>query len=470
MYPKMEKIIRYALIYICVPLFLPLLSSCINEEIIEEVPGHEIYKDKPFVSLRISPMSIGSAVNNGVSEKIRTLRIIMLNESSNESYVELNKLIDFTSGGTFEGSGENAANFSYLFTRATVPGVKKFYIIANEASINSVSFALAEGETLPNGLTEGMSLSDLLNNYTADYVPGLAEILEDNYDGPPSIVFGPRGLEFQKIMNEVYFEANYVINDGTVFLPYTCFYDNLSVGLDDDSSENVSFIDKKMYLVPAATKFDFEFVNYRKANVQIDKFELTNVNNKMFLNAQVGETDQTKNFGGEDMWWIDWLAMCSSESQLAEDTGLFNEMWGWISDYSIPEETPLMKTLSPSNVDNPWIVGALVDKDNPENLHLGPYYYPESINMVTKSVYNPDKNIFEDKEMQAYYLTFYVHEEEVERVFKTDPMEIDTLNALFRATHVVVTVNMYESQVEIYVELAPWVPKQFQGYVEPEED
>ena len=467
----MESLKRYLRYIFSSALVLCSIMACTDEHSPEPDQEWSGDADKPFVSLKIRPVSMGSENNNGVKEKIKSLRIIMLNETDHECYIEFNKLIDLTNE---EINGVNAAGFIYNILRPTIAGKKKFYLIANEEFVTGVYLNLKSEENPPLGFTEGMSLSDFLANYPADYVPGLEEVLEGSYDGPHEKVDSPKGEEFENLMNAIYFEPSYQISGNEIFLPYTAYYGSYSVGLDDDGDgkANNTHLNKTMHLVPVATKFDFEIYNYRSKNAQIDKLCISNINSKSYLNAQVGESDQMKSLDGREEWWIDWLAACSDGSQGPVDMGVFNDLWGWISDYSIPEKNnnPLLQTLQPPSTNLPWVVNAIEVKDNPYCLNLGPFYFPESINLVEKEVFDPETGMMIKKPVQEYSLSVCIHDEMVEEIYESGLMEIDTLKSLFRATHVIITINLYKTEVDIYVEMAPWVPKQFQGFVEPKDD
>ena len=191
-------------------------TSCRSDE-----PGNveeSQVSNVPRVTMTVNTVSLGS-VNEGVIEKIRTLRIIMVTEveledNSTVSYVELNRLVDFQNSPSFSGPGEYATNFRYVFTRPTVPGIKKFYLIANESSVGNVNFQTEED--LPEGISNGMNLSDFLAYYKPNYIPGYEEIPGlENGEGEP------RGVEFESLINCLYYTPEFVTEDegASIYLP-----------------------------------------------------------------------------------------------------------------------------------------------------------------------------------------------------------------------------------------------------------
>ena len=476
------------------------LQSCVydrfdgNDE--EDDPQYSV--DKPFVTLKIRPVSTRSTggSDKDVTEKIKTLRVIMLNETQGKSYIEFNKLVDFTQNDASfnDPDGLNAKDFVYIFTRATVPGTKKFYLIANESSVSKVNFKLSAEKKLPEGISQNMSLRDLLKHYVADYSGATQE--NDDIEKTPDTATGE---EFEMIMNSVYFAPTYPIDtNNDVFLPYTAFYQGFEIagktGNTDDGDTNdkndnpgnaktlpgktkaennqvVDKIDANMYLVPVATKFTFNFYNYRKEGVQIENIKLKNVNTQNYLNAQLRDGEKYKELFEKDTWWIDWLAECTRLSQSQSNHVDFNELWGWIDGYSLPiDEITDFSTVDLNPDKQVWTLEALEDKDNPDKLKLGPFYFPESRWLEEKEVYNSETGKFDKVMLQCYSLDFFVHETLVDEVYESGFWEITNLKSLFRATHTIINIYMYESQVEIYAQIEPWDPVLFKGYVQQEDD
>lgn len=384
-------------------------------------------------------------------ETVNSLRIIVIDKNSRR--LDLNEKVDLSQSYA-------AKNFSYVFIRSlTGSGAKQVYLVANEESVGEVSFvegAAAIPEKVP---TTG--LTALLDYFKADP----EDASEADYTGGT----------FADVLNRVYFRNAFPIEDGEVALPYSACYEWDEPELYD--KDTPVKIEKQMYLVPVAAKFDFVFTNFRKEAVCIDDVVVSAFNSHNYLNARLAESEKkrTKPDGTQDVWWIDWLEACAEGSQTAgepdekDKTGGYNGMWGWIRDYKMPVADEPMAKLSlreaeDDAVETDWTVGPLINIKNPPALIKGPYYVPESFN-------HPDSYDGAAGDLRQYYaLTLKVHDEGSEEVHELGPYEIDTLGALFRDTHIIIYVEFYESEAEIYVEIAPWGKSIVKGYVQQDDE
>lgn len=383
-----------------------------------------------------------SDTESGIVEKVKSLRVIILDAATGK--LEVNQQV------TPEQDKNQAAGFEYVFMRMVKPGNKRIYVIANEESVGPVVLTDAEGlPSLPLG-----SLTALLDYFR------------------PGGESATPGRNLETVLNRVYFRSDPtgVVEDGAIYLPYSSCYD---ITIEEAPLFEV---EKPLYLVPAATKMTLVFVNYRKENAQVDDVIISSLNTNNFLCAQLPEEEQTRQYDEKNLWWIDWLQICAEESQKAQDVTAFNNLWGWIKDYEmpVPEEPMVSRSLNTRN--DIWVVDALVDKSRPSKITVGPFYLPESKHLVpaTPTGAQDDDNVYYQTAngtyRQSYTLAFKVHDELSEEVSFLEGYEIDTLKALFRATHVIVTVEFYESQVEIYAEIAPWEKRQFLGFVQQDDD
>ena len=415
------------------------LTSCVYDDA-EDFADSQA--DNVRIVLRINTLSsVNTAENSSIVEMIRSLRIIIIDESG---YIDVNDRIV-----TDETAGE-ANGFDYTYMRVVSPGKKNIYLVANEESVSKVG--ITDYTDLPTSLPL-TNLTSLLSYYSA---------------GSESTA---RGKNLERVLNRVYFETDYsIMHEGdAVYLPYSSMYEITINEPEEDSQSSVTRIENPLYLVPAAVKMDLTFVNYRKNNAQVDDVILYSFNSHNYLNAQLDEKELFRTFNGEKTWWVDWLEACAKASQTAADNEAFNKEWGWIKYYRmpLPAEQKVGISLNPGK--ERWVVDALVDKNNPDKLKVGPFYLPESLQLDTTSpdeVTDPDD--MPEPGDQVYTMTFVVHNEDSEDVYTLPGNRIPNLRALFRATHVEVTVEFHEDQVEIYAEVGPWVKRRFQGYVQEE--
>ena len=483
-----------------------LLSSCIYDvDNCDEPTQRESLK--PRMALNIMPVSMGVA-NADVTEMISSLRIVILSETTDEesgettSYVEYNEYFDFAGeidNGMFSGPGEVANTFRFIITRNTVPGLKKFYLIANENRVTPISFQ--DVTSLPEGIENGMMLHDFLNYYSADYIADL----DYPETGTKPEEGAPKGAEFETLVNTIYYTPEFTqiqqdISTGTgkrnvIFLPYTSFYTyQLASKSDIDSGKAqgaVNILDGNMYLIPAATKFRFEFQNYRPDPVVIPSFKLAGMASDMYLFAQVYGNDLNKDFGDKkNLWWVDWLANVSAASQAypnPDDNLAFSSAFGWMNLYNIPDdafdydtEGDIMDNALRKGVielvedpDNPWEVPANTSGNSvqgpPGYMYTDYYYLPESRYMVDFPMYDDNGDFVKNESLQAYYLKLYMISGPNADLSAVKDTQIGNLGSLFRNTRTYITIKMRDAlDVGAYAQLEPWDESHTNGTVQEE--
>ena len=433
-----------------------LFSSCVYENI-EDEPGRNKELNAPKLIIRlkmVSPLD-AAATQLKVKEQIKSLRIIILNDE----FVQVNEKVNFP-------PGVDAATFVYNIQKDYVEGNNRFYFIANEESVGEVQF---EPEiTLPPN-TDVSSLSTILDSDAFAEDTSDVEILET-------------------VLTSMYFTPQYEIVStddtpqdiaspvSTVYLPYSVCYTEEELAdkrefYDQDGT--LLGVEATMYLVPAATKFIFEFVNYRSHNVDISDITVSQTDTANFHFAQVGSTDYTKSYNNTDYYWVNWLARVAEASQQYpdySDNAEFNTDYGWIGNYSIPTASTLVNSTFVSTTNKKTVPAGqtTVDENDlemiiPGTLFLGPCYVPESFNPFTYQ----DENTGEDVSGQRYFLTLALHD--VNTTPGLDPtfnnVAIGNVRALFRNTCVVIKVNMSEDDVEVYAEINPWNIKTANGWL-----
>lgn len=489
----------------------PMLTSCIYDDIEADVDGGDMLSAMPRIALNISPVSLGP-VNADVTEMIGSLRVIIVSEVTDKvtdettgevtetktSYVEYNEYFDFTGkqgGDMFSGPGEAANTFRYIITRNTVPGLKKLYLIANENMVSPINFQ--DVETFPKGVANNMKLHDFLNLYKADYIPNLA------YPDPETVPAEgePKGAEFEQLVNAIYYTPEFKQTDlelstgsrKVIFLPYTSHYEYaLASKADIESGQAngaVNILDATAYLVPCATKFRFQFQNYRENSVVINSLELSGMATDMYLFAQVyGDDLNKKKFGAQsNLWWVDWLAQVSAASQNVwdpEDNMAFNSSYGWINLYNVPtsaiEYDPDLTDQDNATEngivelipdDTPWNVGGRAPNSNPVTgtpgtFETGYFYFPESRYMVKFPVYNENGDQVGNQMRQAYYLTLDMLGGEMGGQPTVKSTQIANLGSMFRNTKAYITIRLRDAgDVGAYAELQPWDESHTNGTV-----
>ena len=420
--------------------------SCINDQ--PDKPGYG--DDLPYtVAINFTTLNT-RAGNSPVPEKIRSFRIIITSipsqevdgDSDTDGSPESGEIVQLN---TYVTEEILASSFNYNLLWNTDKGIKNFYILANEESVGNLSYS--------NGITGETNLSTLLNSYTE----------------------GSDASGLKTILTSAYFTPEYTIDSsGEIYLPYTSIYEGIKVEKTMESYE--------MHIVPVATKFIFNFINYRASEVYINGISLNSTNTDNYLFANVGEKNMQMSLPEDTTtfyYWVDWLAKVSElslDNEGFSPNQSFNTRYGWLWDYSIPT----------SNVNDPYVFVAKEEQiqipglsypedegdgeDEEEDVAgipgkytAGPFYVPESkVNVEEPDAYQ------KGRQLQRYYLTIGLVDSDPDNNEVPDfsEVEIDNLRALFRNTSVIINMVMRQGEVGIYAEIAPWTEQQSMGYVE----
>lgn len=289
-----------------------------------------------------------------------------------------------------------AVGRKYILLKVKPNEKKKIFLFANEESVSVVEGVAGENQTL----------TGFFDNY-AESTPG-----------------------FEAAVNEVYFAPDY---SGGRSIPMSSMY-------EIDFPEKGNF-DGTFYVVRVATKFTVNFMNWRGEKVTVNSFTIASHADKNFLMAHVDDSEQNRQlFDGKT--WINWLKEVSNASSENDDYAT-TEAAGWLKDYQLPTQADKTKTYTYGTV----TVGMpTVDLENPDNSKPGVaenvpvFYLPESMNSKAGAT---------DGE-QEYTLTIHIDG-------STEPFvyTLPNLKALFRNTHVVVDITLYNSK-EIVVDVIPY--------------
>lgn len=282
-----------------------------------------------------------------------------------------------------------------ILLKVTPDEKKKIYLFANEESVSTV---------------EGVAdVNSTLSAFFHTYVEGMSG--------------------FEDAVNGLYFAPDYSAGKP---IPMSSMY-------EIDFPEKGNF-DGTFYVVRVATKFTVNFKNWRGEEVTVENFTIASHADKNFLMAHVNSYPDTQNHETNQKYptWIDWLKAVSDASNVDSDAA--TEEFGWLTDYELPEQsTATIYTHGKVTVGKPT-----VDIDNPDNSEPGVanvvpvFYLPES------------KNLKAGATEQEYILTIKI-------AGRAEPFvcKLDKLKALFRNTHLVVNITMYNSN-EIVVDVIPY--------------
>ena len=372
-------------------------------------------------------LNIASAAPTRVAddkERMHSLRVVLLDK---DGKVEYNDYITSSGrpdlfGAAGVGRLDYAANYRLI---PTTPGEKKIFLIANEESVENA---------------KGVSVTAIGSLTT--YLDGFSK--------------GDGG--FEAAVNNLYFTPTptYAGN-----IPLSSCYE-----FTVDASAVGTRVPKTFYLVHAATKFQFEFINKRLSPVRIDALSVSSIADDMYLMGHVDKngSDYKKTPWGESesIYWVDWLAKVSEETTLSpndkEGNAETNRNWGWITDYTIPATTHRMADIitSPaggwteSNKNN-WIT---IPQGGGTYTHPT-IYYPESKNSTPGNDQEYSFSVLltdTDAEMTGSF--------KLNLTFPASP-EDQKLVALFRNTFVKVTCTVgYDDTKEVTLTLrigiCPW--------------
>lgn len=292
---------------------------------------------------------------------------------------------------------EDAQDRKFITLKVKPNEKKMIYLFANEESVSSVG-----GVIIPGG---GTALAAFFNSY---------KVGDSNFN-----------VEVDKL----YFTPDYTNGNP---IPMSSMY-------EIDIPEK-GVIEETFYVVRVATKFTVNFFNWRGEEVTVENFSIESHADKNFLMAHVNSYPDTQNPETNQKYptWIDWLKAVSDASNVDSDAA--TNRFGWLTDYELPEQsTATIYTHGKVTVGKPT-----VDIDNPDNSKPGVasdvpvFYLPES------------KNLKAGATEQEYILTIKI-------AGRAEPFvcKLDKLKALFRNTHLVVNITMYNSN-EIVVDVIPY--------------
>lgn len=282
-----------------------------------------------------------------------------------------------------------------ILLKVTPDEKKKIYLFANEESVSAV---------------EGVAdVNSTLSAFFHTYVEGMSG--------------------FEDAVNGLYFAPDYSAGKP---IPMSSMY-------EIDFPEKGNF-DGVFYVVRVATKFTVNFKNWRGEEVTVENFTIASHADQNFLMAHVSSYPKILNLETNQPYptWIDWLKAVSDASN--EDSDAATNRFGWLTDYRLPEQT----TAKVYTHEGLKIGKPTVDIDYPDNSKPGVasdvpvFYLPES------------KNLKAGATEQEYILTIKI-------AGRAEPFvcKLDKLKALFRNTHLVVNITMYNSN-EIVVDVIPY--------------
>ena len=286
-----------------------------------------------------------------------------------------------------------------ILLKVTPDEKKKIYLFANEESVSAV---------------EGVAdVNSTLSAFFHTYVEGMSG--------------------FEDAVNGLYFAPDYSAGKP---IPMSSMY-------EIDFPEKGNF-DGVFYVVRVATKFTVNFKNWRGEEVTVENFSIESHADKNFLMAHVNSYPDTQNPETNQKYptWIDWLKAVSDASNVDSDAA--TNRFGWLTDYRLPEQT----TVKVYTHEGLKIGKPTVDIENPDNSEPGVanvvpvFYLPESKNLKQEGATIVGE--------QEYTLSINI----VGRA-ETFVCKLDKLKALFRNTHLVVNITMYNSN-EIVVDVIPY--------------
>ena len=293
---------------------------------------------------------------------------------------------------------EGAQAQKYILLKVKPNEKKKIFLFANEESVSKVEGVNVAGKN--------QTLTAFFNSYT---------------EGASS---------FEAAVNGLYFAPDY--SDGKP-IPMSSMYE-----IDFPKKGN---FDGTFYVVRVATKFTMNFMNWRGEEVKVDKFTIAYHADKNFLMAHVNDSEQNRLlFNGKT--WIDWLKEVSDASSEDDDYAT-TEAAGWLKDYELPVQAnkAITYTHGTVTVGKPTVDINYPDNSKPGVAEKAPVFYlPESMNLKAGTT---------DGE-QEYTLTI-----NIDGGTKPFVRKLPNLKALFRNTHVVVDITMYNSN-EIIVDVIPY--------------
>ena len=380
-----------------------LLGSC---NIYDRYPveNNPLEREKGVLVLHVGVASQTRADKILPNELMHSLRVVLLDE---DGKVEYNEFYNEESDNKFGGDGlqeYKPEDDRLIFI--TDFGKKKIFFIANEESVTTVNGVVGNGQ----------SLTDVLKSYE--------EGAED----------------FEEAMNALYFTPDFDKN-----LVLSSFY-------EFDFNPTDSNKTKTFWLVYAASKFDFTFVNNRASDISIEALSVNSVADDMYLMANLHDDEKEKDLpdGGGKVYWIDWLAeVCEATNKFPElpENKDENDRYKWIFDYYLPADRH-------ANIDI---------KDKIEASDAGNWVIQPNAQLNLPVVYCSESKYAYDESANRQNYTIDITLKDVStgetRTFNSE--SLDNLHTLFRHTHakVTVTINGTPDDIELELEIGicPWV-------------
>lgn len=360
------------------------LSSCVWEAYPEEASAPAEEEGKVWLHVNVSSLNASDLYGDNNRDLIYSLRVIMLNDKGEVEFNRYERLASPQSKYDFEVLAE--------------AGEKRFYFIANADNIDI-------------------------------YEPGNDSPLKEGE------FFGryPIGSDgFEEAVKELYYKNNYF--DNTSYpLPYTSKY----VVKAEKGKQNFKF-----WLVKAATKYTVHFENSRSESVVLHDLYIRQLIDRMYLMPHVSQ----ETISGK--YWIDWLHEVSDASHESGsnqgDVG-FNDNWGWLTGYQVPEgEAFDLYLVQDEEITIPGLQTGTYEDPKPGTADLGPFYSVEG------------RNLREDGGgIQQYTLHLRLTDNKDNKEVE-DYRILPNLNALFRNTHLIINITFDESYMHVYGQIQGW--------------
>lgn len=405
-------------------------ASCANEYAESLVPDTR----GVTLALKVSILERAAFETSDPVEYMGDLRVIITSENDEgKECVEYNRYIDFGDGKVFDTYGyANDEKLKFKLTDGTKTE-KHIYLFANSEPILA-----------------GLNIPDPENkqyNSGADVTPVEAE------------------TELNKLRELTYTNdqlQGWVKDDNANGIPMSAEYD---VTVDLNQKENK----KELYIVRAADKITFQYVNKRSSHpLFVQNWELRNVADKAYLLPRVNTTENEALLDGKD--WITWYREHSEASNTDQETGdAFHN--GELA-FSVPDGVSY-KAYNGVASGNTYTANNNVENETVTGLQLPSYDFSGNAQTVTDEVtyYFPETRYIPADDKQAYTMTFKTREYDTggsegqryttEVTYDGDEhtgIPLPRVTTLFRNTHVKIKATFQEhEQVSILASVYNWI-------------
>lgn len=361
------------------------LSSCVGEFYPAEAPVNPDEEGKVWLHINVSSLDAANLYSDNNRDLIYSLRVIMLNDKGEVEFNHYERL--------------STPQSKYDFEVLAQAGGKRFYFIANADNLDI-------------------------------YEPGnKSPIKEREFFGRYPL--GSTG--FEEAVKELYYENKYFENTSYP-LPYTSKY----VVKAEKGKQNFEF-----WLVKGATKYTVHIENSREESVVLHDLYISQLVDQMYLMPHVSQ----ETISGK--YWIDWLrevSDASHESESNQGDVDFNDKWGWLTGYQVPENAEVFDLYLVQNAE--ITISGLQTSTNetpkPGTADLGPFYSVEG------------RNLREDGGgIQQYSLHLRLKDNKDNREVE-DYRIFPNLSALFRNSHVIINITFDESYMHVYGQIQGW--------------